>query len=74
MYDFKTLKCYNCKSVILSLSEIELSKLNGLNFQCECCGHQNRLQEFKFIKSANLNDPYLNNLSVDNYLLFSKAL
>lgn len=74
MYDFKTLKCYNCKSVILSLSEIELSKLNGLNFQCECCGHQNRLQELKFIKSANNNDPYLNTLSIDNFLLFSKAL
>ncbi|WP_083878613.1 hypothetical protein [Acetivibrio cellulolyticus] len=74
MYDFKTLKCYNCKSVILSLSEGEISKLNGLNFQCECCGHQNRLQDLKFTKSVNTNDPYLNILSIDNILLFSKSL
>ena len=35
MYDFKSLICYNCKSVILNLPKSEISKLNGLNFQCE---------------------------------------
>ncbi|OPZ88077.1 MAG: hypothetical protein BWY74_03248 [Firmicutes bacterium ADurb.Bin419] len=74
MYDFKTLKCYNCKSVILNLSEVEISKLNGLNFQCDCCGHQNRLQGLKFIKNSNNNDPYLNILSIDNVLLLPNPL
>jgi len=32
MYNFKTLTCYNCKSVMLNLPEVEISKLNGLNF------------------------------------------
>lgn len=74
MYNFKNLKCYNCKTVILSLPEMEIEKLNGLNFQCDCCGHQNRLQEFKFVKSPNNNDPYLNILSIDSILLLSKSL
>lgn len=65
MYNFKSLRCYNCKSVILNLPEIEISKLNGLNFQCECCGHQNLLTEFKFYKGNN-NDPFLNIFSVEN--------
>ncbi len=65
MYNFKSLRCYNCKSVILSLPEIEISKLNGLNFQCECCGHQNLLTEFKFYKGDN-NDPFLNIFSIEN--------
>ena len=43
MYNFKTLFCYNCKSVLLNLPEVEISKLNGLNFVCECCGHRNLL-------------------------------
>jgi len=69
MYDFNSLKCYNCKSVILSLPQIEIEKLNGLNFQCDCCGHQNRLQGFKFVKNSNNNDPYLNIFSIDNFLV-----
>ncbi|TYQ12902.1 UNVERIFIED_CONTAM: hypothetical protein Cloal_3941 [Acetivibrio alkalicellulosi] len=69
MYNFKSLICYNCKSVILNLPEIEISKLNGLNFQCECCGHKNLLTQFSFSKSVDTNDPYLNILSVDNLAL-----
>ncbi|NLL04445.1 MAG: hypothetical protein GX270_01350 [Clostridiaceae bacterium] len=74
MYNFKNLKCYNCKTVILSLPGTEIKKLNGLNFQCDCCGHQNHLQEFKFVKSRNTNDPYLNILSIDNILVLPKTL
>jgi len=74
MYDFMILKCYNCKSVILSLPKIEISKLDGLSFQCDCCGHQNHLKGFNFIKSPNNNDPYINILSIDNILLLPKTL
>ncbi|MFZ5989797.1 MAG: hypothetical protein ACOYWZ_22100 [Bacillota bacterium] len=66
MYSFKSLICYNCKSVILNLPEVEISKLNGLNFQCECCGHQNLLDKFEFLKSTDSNDPHLNILSIDS--------
>jgi hypothetical protein len=65
MYSFKPLVCYNCKSVILTLSNKEIAKFKGLNFQCECCGHQNQLNEFQFNKSSN-NDPLLNTFSVEN--------
>ena len=67
MYNFKALRCYNCKSIILNLPEIELYKLDGLNFQCECCGHQNLLTELKFNKATRL-DPYLNIFSIENFI------
>lgn len=51
MYDFKSLICYNCKSVILNLPKSEISKLNGLNFQCELCGHRNFLLNLHFLKA-----------------------
>jgi len=63
MEDSKLLKCYNCNSVILSLRRREISKLEGLNFQCECCGHENRLSGSGFVE-AKSGDPYLNTLSV----------
>ena len=28
----------------------EAAKLNGLHFRCECCGHLNLLEEFRFQK------------------------
>lgn len=68
MHNFKSLYCYNCKSVILSLSEIEICKLDGLNFQCDCCGHQNLLTEDKFFEGTN-DDPYRNVFSVDNIMV-----
>jgi DNA-directed RNA polymerase subunit RPC12/RpoP len=68
MYDFKSLICYNCKSVILNLPKSEISKLNGLNFQCELCGHRNLLTEFTFSRSTEVNDPYINIQSVDSLL------
>ncbi|HOP99681.1 MAG TPA: hypothetical protein PK604_02390 [Acetivibrio clariflavus] len=73
MYDFSDLKCYNCKSIILSLPPMEIEKLNGLNFHCDCCGHQNLLQGFKFVKNPNI-DPYINVFSIDNFILSPKTL
>ncbi|NLD49398.1 MAG: hypothetical protein GX660_19755 [Clostridiaceae bacterium] len=66
MYNFKSLICYNCKSVILNLPEIEITKLNGLNFQCECCGHKNLLAKSEFLKSDDTSDPYTNIFSIDS--------
>lgn len=66
MFNFKSLICYNCKSVILNLPEVEITKLNGLNFQCECCGHKNLLMASEFTKSNDTNDPYINILSIDS--------
>lgn len=65
MYTYKSLRCYNCKSIILNLPEVEVLKLDGLNFLCECCGHQNLLTEFKFYKSTD-NDPSLNIFSFES--------
>ena len=59
MYNFKTLKCGNCNSVMLNLPQKEIEKLNGLNFQCENCGHLNVLVNLEFHKAKNL-DPLLN--------------
>ncbi|MCX7710431.1 MAG: hypothetical protein N2484_11355 [Clostridia bacterium] len=50
MYNFKALHCYHCSSLILQLPDKEISKLDGLSFECECCGHNNLLSEFKFQK------------------------
>ncbi|MEN8904644.1 MAG: hypothetical protein ABF289_01650 [Clostridiales bacterium] len=65
MYKFRSLNCYYCKSLVLSLSEIEINKLNGFNFRCECCGHQNKLSEFKFYKGTNKNH-HNNTYSIEN--------
>ncbi|MDQ2087538.1 hypothetical protein RBH29_13985 [Herbivorax sp. ANBcel31] len=69
MYNFKSLICYNCKSVILNLPESEVSKLDGLTFQCECCGNKNVLSQFTFSKSTDIGDPYINILSADSLAL-----
>lgn len=55
MYNFKSLICYNCNSVMFNLPEIEIAKLNGINFRCECCGHFNLLKEKKFLKALDKN-------------------
>lgn len=65
MQGSKSLCCYHCSSTVLKLSHSELKKLNGLNFRCECCGHENRLSEKSFVKGTNGNDPYVNILSLD---------
>lgn len=67
MYNFMTLRCCHCHSVILNLPEPEVVKLDGLTFQCECCSHQNRLAGAKFIKDVN-SDPYLNIMSIESLL------
>jgi hypothetical protein len=66
MYKFRSLNCYYCKSLILSLPEIEILKLNGLNFQCECCGHHNKLTEFKFYKGNSNKDIHQDTFSINN--------
>lgn len=65
MYNFKSLVCYNCKSVIMTLSDREIAKMKGLNFLCECCGHQNLLSGTRFNKST-YSDPTLNIYSYEN--------
>lgn len=43
MFNFKTLRCNYCDSVIANLPETVIDKLNGLTFECECCNHSNIL-------------------------------
>jgi len=59
MDTIKSIVCYNCNSIIISLPEDDIIKLNGLNFICENCGHHNLLREYKFFKGIN-EDPYYN--------------
>ncbi len=65
----KPLICFNCKSIILTLSISDIKKFNGLNFRCECCGHENKLSEKFFTKGTNINDPYANIFSIDKVLI-----
>lgn len=67
MSNLKSVSCFWCKSVILNLTISEIKQMNGLHFQCECCGHQNLLSEMRFHKSRN-NDPSLYIYSIDNLL------
>lgn len=53
MQDFKKLKCYNCDLIVVDLSEEQIETLTGLNFFCECCGHQNLLIDNKLIAGQN---------------------
>ncbi|MCR4435426.1 MAG: hypothetical protein QHH06_03350 [Clostridiales bacterium] len=69
MYKFKSLKCYHCNSVLLNLPESEIAKLDGLSFQCECCGHQNILSAFKF-HAGNNNAPLLDTISIESLMEF----
>jgi hypothetical protein len=64
-----SLHCFYCNSIILHLSSLEVQKLNGLCFRCECCGHENKLKEKGFIKPTHGNDPYTNIFSADQILL-----
>lgn len=57
MFNFKSLVCYNCKSVMFNLPDMEITKLNGLRFRCECCGYINLLSEFRFLKTIDSNLP-----------------
>ena len=43
MYNFKTLRCTYCDSVITNLPDIIIDRLDGLTFQCEGCNHSNVL-------------------------------
>lgn len=52
MFNFKTLKCSYCNSVITNLPEAEIRKLDGLTFICECCNHSNILIDSKFHKCS----------------------
>lgn len=55
MFNFTSLKCSNCNSVMFNLPSSEIEKLDGFNFRCECCGQFNLLQELKFNKPINKN-------------------
>ena len=50
MFNFKTLKCNYCGSVITNLPEAVIDKLDGLTFQCECCNHSNILMGSKLYR------------------------
>jgi len=50
MFNFKTLKCTYCGSVITNLPEAVIEKLDGLTFECECCNHSNILMGSKLHK------------------------
>ncbi len=50
MFNFKTLKCNYCDTVITNLPEAEITKLDGLTFICECCNHANVLKDSEFHK------------------------
>lgn len=71
MFNFKSLICYNCNSVMLNLPETEIEKLNGLSFRCECCGHLNLLKEFKFLKTIDKNLS-LNSISMEDSCRFKQ--
>lgn len=42
---------------MLNLPEMEITKLDGLHFRCECCGHVNLLNEFRFLEATDKNLP-----------------
>jgi hypothetical protein len=52
MYNFKSLKCCNCNSVMFNLPETEVIKLSGSQFRCECCRHQNVLVGFRLLRTS----------------------
>jgi uncharacterized Zn finger protein len=58
VFNFKSLTCYKCKSVMFNLPEMEVIKLNGLLLRCECCGHVNLLNEFKLLKTTYIKLPF----------------
>lgn len=62
MFLFKTLRCFNCQSVMVNLPEEELKKLHGLSFKCECCNHLNLLNENAFAKTQDRNTSTIFNL------------
>lgn len=69
MQKIKSLKCYNCNGVILNLPDDEVEKLNGLTFQCECCGHENQLTGTKF-RQVLKHDSSINVLSYDSLNIY----
>lgn len=58
MYNFKTLHCYHCKSVVFNLPEMEIMRLEGMHYRCECCGHMNLLNDLRFLKSIDESIPF----------------
>lgn len=64
MFVFKTLKCFNCSSVIINLPEEELKKLHGLTFRCECCNYLNLLKDLTFVKTRDTKTNYV--IAFDN--------
>lgn len=56
MYNFKTLKCSNCSTVILNLPEAEVKKIDGATLQCDCCDHLSILSGSQLVKSFSVSN------------------
>ena len=54
MYNFITLKCHKCDSVMMNLPERIVAKLHGMDFRCENCGCHNVLLGPEFSKSQHI--------------------
>jgi len=48
MFNFRSLKCNKCGSVLLNLPLKEILKLNGLTFRCDYCDHLNTIKSEEF--------------------------
>ncbi|KNY27056.1 hypothetical protein [Pseudobacteroides cellulosolvens] len=40
MFNFKTIKCTNCGSVVFNLPEMEAKKLHNFDLKCEDCNFE----------------------------------
>lgn len=67
MFNFKSLRCCSCNSVMFNLPALEIVKLNGMEFRCECCGHVNLVKNLKF-KTSDKN--YLKNAAMEGLFKF----
>lgn len=56
--NFCTIRCCICESVLLNLPEEEISRLNGLTFRCESCGHKLMLNGTNVLKAISTDTPY----------------
>jgi hypothetical protein len=55
MYKNTSLHCSYCNSELIKLPKIDVNKLDGLTFKCNCCQHENRLINMHFVKITEKN-------------------